>query len=108
MGPRVVVFEVAGNIDFTPLGRLSIRHPYLTVAGQTAPSPGITLKACELDIGTHDVLLQHIRVRVGDLRDPKRPTHNKAGWSQWSERDCMKVNGERIVIDHCTFSWATD
>jgi len=41
-------------------------QPYVTVAGQTAPSPGITLKGCELAIGTHDVLLQHLRVRVGD------------------------------------------
>jgi len=108
VGPRVVVFEVSGNIDFTPLGGLSIRHPYITVAGQTAPSPGITLKACELSIGTHDVLLQHIRIRTGDLLDPKRPVRNKAGWSQWSERDCMKVSGDRIVIDHCSFSWSTD
>jgi hypothetical protein len=107
-GPRVVVFEVSGNIDFTAYGNLSIRNPYVTVAGQTAPSPGITLKACQLGIRTHDVLLQHLRIRVGDLRDPKKPLRNKAGWSQWSERDNMKVGGKRIVIDHCTFSWATD
>ncbi|MBS3764476.1 MAG: hypothetical protein KGZ25_14355 [Planctomycetes bacterium] len=107
-GPRVVVFEVSGNIDFTPFGGLSIRNPYVTVAGQTAPSPGITLKACELRIKTHDVLLQHLRIRVGDLRDPKKPLKNKAGWSQWSERDNAKIDGKRIVIDHCTFSWATD
>jgi len=107
-GPRVVVFEVSGNIDFAPLGGLQIKNPYITVAGQTAPSPGITLKACELGIRTHDVLLQHIRIRVGDLLDPKRPLKNQAGWTQWSERDCMKVGGDRIVIDHCSFSWACD
>ena len=108
-GPRVVVFEVSGNIDFSPLGGLQIRNPYVTVAGQTAPSPGITLKAGELNISTHDVLLQHVRVRVGDLLNPKRPAINpKSGWSQWSERDNMKVAGENIVIDHCSFSWATD
>lgn len=107
-GPRVVVFEVSGNIDFTPFGRLRISQPYVTVAGQTAPSPGITLKGCELAINTHDVLLQHIRVRVGDLLDPTRPVKNKAGWTQFSERDCMKVEGRRIVIDHCSFSWSTD
>jgi hypothetical protein len=110
-GPRVVIFEVSGNIDFTPVGGLSIKHPYLTVAGQTAPSPGITLKGCQLHVGASDVLLQHIRVRVGDLVDPNRPIRNeKSGWSQWSERDCMKVGREcrGIVIDHCSFSWATD
>jgi len=108
-GPRVVVFEVSGNIDFTPFGSMAIKHPYVTVAGQTAPSPGITLKGCELHVNTDDVLIQHIRFRVGDFRDPSRPERDeKSGWSQWSERDNMKVGGERIVIDHCSFSWATD
>jgi len=108
-GPRVVVFEVSGNIDFRPLGQLSIDHPYLTVAGQTAPSPGITLVGCQLHVRAHDVLIQHVRIRVGDLRDPTRPEVDpKSGWSQWSERDNMKVGGDRVVIDHCSFSWATD
>jgi len=107
-GPRVVVFEVAGNIDYTPYGTLSISTPYVTIAGQTAPPPGITLKGCQVMLGTHDVLMQHIRVRVGDLRDPNQPLRNKAGWTQFSERDCMKVSGDRIVIDHCSFSWSTD
>jgi len=110
-GPRVVVFEVSGNIDFTPVGGLGIKHPYITVAGQTAPSPGIVLKGCELNVRASDVLLQHIRVRVGDLLDPSRPVRNeKSGWTQYSERDCMKVGREcrGVVIDHCSFSWATD
>ena len=107
-GPRVVVFEVSGNIDYTPYGNLTIETPYVTIAGQTAPPPGITLKGCQVRISTHDVLMQHIRVRVGDLRDPNQPLKNKAGWSQFSERDNMKVGGERIVIDHCSFSWSTD
>ena len=105
-GPRVVVFEVSGNIDFTPFTNLSINNPYVTVAGQTAPSPGITLKGCQLLVNTHDVLLQHIRVRTGDLGGP--PVKRKGGWTQYSERDCMKVGGERIVFDHCSFSWSTD
>ena len=107
-GPRVVVFEVAGNIDYTPYGTLSISTPYVTIAGQTAPPPGITLKGCQVRLGTHDVLMQHIRVRVGDLLDPDQPLRNNAGWTQFSERDCMKVSGDRIVIDHCSFSWSTD
>lgn len=106
-GPRTVVFEVSGNIEM--VGSVEIKHPYLTVAGQTAPSPGITLKRCQLLVRASDVLIQHLRVRVGDLLDPSRPERDeKSGWTQWSERDCMKVDGDRVVIDHCSFSWATD
>jgi len=106
-GPRVVVFEVSGNIEM--VGSVTIKHPYVTVAGQTAPPPGITLKRCELHIRASDVLLQHLRVRVGDLVDPSRPERDeKSGWTQWSERDNVKVGGDRVVIDHCSFSWATD
>ena len=52
-----------------------MRKPFLTLAGQSAPSPGITLRAGTLRIATHDVLVQHIRIRVGD--DPPR------GGSPW-------------------------
>ena len=63
-GPRIVVFEVGGVIDF---GRtvLDIREPYLTIAGQTAPSPGITIIRGGIDIRTHDVILRHLRIRTG-------------------------------------------
>ena len=63
-GPRIVVFEVGGVID---LGKktLRLRNPFITIAGQTAPSPGVTLIKGGMDITTHDVIVQHIRVRPG-------------------------------------------
>src|SRR3712207_1499095 len=63
-GPRIVVFEVGGVID---LGRttLSIEEPFLTIAGQTAPSPGITIIRGGIDIKTHDVVVRHIRIQTG-------------------------------------------
>src|SRR5258708_3967434 len=41
-GPRVVVFEVAGVIDLQ-MKHVQIADGQLVVAGQTAPSPGVTL-----------------------------------------------------------------
>lgn len=100
-GPRIVVFEVGGVIDLN-LKSLSIKKPYLTLAGQTAPSPGITIIRGAIYISTHDVLIQHLRVRPGDAGRPKR-----SGW----EPDGISTSGGNaynIVIDHCSISWAVD
>ncbi len=99
-GPRIVVFEVGGVID---LGQreIKITEPYLTIAGQTAPSPGITLIRGGIDLGGHDVVIQHIRVRVGEAGAQK-----KSGW----EEDAFSTIGDAhdIIVDHCSFYWATD
>jgi hypothetical protein len=65
-GPRIIVFEVGGTIDWTDLGpHVTIRKPFVTIAGQTAPVPGINIKGSGIRFATHDVLIQHIRIRVG-------------------------------------------
>lgn len=99
-GPRIVVFEVGGVIDVN-LKPLEIKEPFLTVAGQTAPSPGITLIRGGINMRTHDLLLQHIRVRSGDAGQPK-----KSGWDPevtTSGPECYN-----IVVDHCSMEWAVD
>ena len=62
-GPRVVIFEISGTIALN--SDIYIGNPYLTVAGQTAPSPGITIKNFGFFVNTNDVLLQHFRIRPG-------------------------------------------
>jgi hypothetical protein len=47
-GPRIVVFKVAGTIE----GTVSIRNDFITIAGQTAPGDGITIKG-HLGIGAN-------------------------------------------------------
>jgi hypothetical protein len=99
-GARIVVFEVGGVID---LGRrtLAIREPKLTIAGQTAPSPGITLIRGGLAVATHDVVIQHLRVRPGEA--------GAAKMSDW-EVDGLSTGGgaHDVIVDHCSFTWATD
>ncbi|MFW6164400.1 MAG: pectate lyase family protein [Planctomycetota bacterium] len=100
-GPRIVVFEVGGVID---LGRQSLRiaEPFVTVAGQTAPSPGITIIRGGIYIATHDVVVRHLRVRPGDAGRRKR-----SGW----EPDGISTSGgdaHDIAIDHCSVTWAVD
>lgn len=99
-GPRVVVFEVSGTIEVN--GYLSIKNPYITIAGQTAPSPGITLKGATVAVRTHDVLLQHLRLRCGDQ-----------GGIDPIYRDALSIGNEgtpvyNVVVDHCSLSWAID
>jgi hypothetical protein len=102
-GPRVCVFEVSGTIHMTD--DLHVRNPKITIAGQTAPSPGILLRGGALFIKTSDVLVQHIRVRAGDDKVGADPDN----------RDALKIDAgglsapvNNVVIDHCSFSWAID
>jgi hypothetical protein len=99
-GPRVCVFEVSGTIQTT--SEVKVSNPYITIAGQTAPSPGITIRGAGLRIVTHDVLVQHLRIRVGD--DPGGPSPDN--------RDGLGIEGTsgvyNIVIDHVSISWAVD
>jgi pectate lyase len=99
-GPRVCVFEVSGTIKLS--GDLILRNPNITIAGQTAPSPGVMFRGGALLIKTSDVLIQHVRFRPGD----------DAAGTTADNRDALKIESENpirnIVIDHCSFSWAID
>ena len=72
-GPRIVVFEVGGVIDMQQ-HEIKITKPFLTVAGQTAPSPGITLIRTGIDVTTHDVVAAaHPRAhRLGRCAEARR------------------------------------
>jgi hypothetical protein len=100
-GPRVCVFEVSGTIKANK--DLIIRNPFITIAGQTAPSPGVFWRGGALWVATTDVLVQHMRFRPGD--DPDGP--------DYTNRDALKISSptvlvRNVVIDHCSFSWAVD
>jgi hypothetical protein len=98
-GPRIVVFEIAGVIDLG-LTTLSIEEPFLTIAGQTAPSPGITIIRGGIDVRTHDVVVRHIRIRSG--------VSGQAPRSGWEADGLSTVGAYNVIVDHCTITWALD
>jgi len=99
-GPRIVVFKVAGIIDLKG-ETISITNPYITIAGQTAPEGGITIKGHELGIRTHDVVVRFLKMRTG--------TENALP-DQVGDAIGMIGKGDLYsnIIDHCSLSWAHD
>jgi len=98
-GARTIVFRVGGVIDLAG-GRIKISNPKVTIAGETAPSPGITLIRGGLAISADDVIVRHLRVRPGEAGKPK-----KSGW----EADAITTNATAdVIVDHCSITWATD
>jgi len=99
-GKRIVVFEVAGVIDLEETV-IRIKNPNITIAGQTAPDPGITLIKGGISITTHEVIIQHIRVRPGEAGHKKRD-----GWE--IDGIATSQGAYNVIIDHCSATWATD
>ena len=98
-GARTCVFKVGGLITLkTPL---TITHPRITIAGQTAPGGGITIRTASggdvFSTQTSEVIMRYISVRPG----PGGENHGNQ----------IEVNGvalNDIVMDHMTFSWGVD
>ena len=113
-GPRTVVFRTGGTIEL--MSEVVVAHPFLTIAGQTAPDGGITLKthpsnhrsALTIAKTAHDVIIRCIRSRPGPHDGfPKLKSGRAADTSE--VKDALQILGaKRVIVDHCSFSWATD
>ena len=89
-GPRTVVFDVAGTIQLKK--ELKISNGQITIAGQTAPGGGITLRDQTLVVSADDVIIRFIRSRLG--------SESKV------EGDAIWISGgRRIILDHVSASW---
>jgi pectate lyase len=94
-GPRHVVFNIGGDINLvTTVGRNC--PPFMTIAGETAPGQGISIKGHQVRFGgTHDIIMRHIAMR----------STGAAG----KDVDAFGiVGGERIILDHCTMQYGQD
>jgi hypothetical protein len=79
---------------------LKLTEPFVTIAGQTAPAPGVTLIKGSLNIRSHDVILQHLSIRPGEAGREKK--------SGWEADGISTISAANVIIDHCSTTWATD
>lgn len=100
-GPRYVVFAVSGDIALK--SDLVVRHPYLTIAGQSAPGSGVQIRNWGIKVWTHDVILRHLRVRVGETKGPGDLRRTLG-----EQTHALDLAGMNIIVDHCEAAYAND
>lgn len=91
--PRTILFRTCGTIYLT--SKLSLNHPNVTIAGQTAPGGGICIAGYQMKLSQPNVIIRHIRFRAGDL-------------AATSMSPLDVENTHHIVLDHCSFSWSME
>ncbi len=95
--PRIVVFAVSGVIE----GEFDLTCGNVTIAGQTAPGAGITIRGRVDGYGADpggNLIIRHIRVRSGPPRPDTENFHDAIQLS----------NNPVLILDHVTASWSVD
>ena len=91
---KIVVFDVGGVIALNSDVNIGANT---TIEGQTAPSPGITLRYYTVNPAGNNIIMRFIRIRRGEERD----VNDGADAST-----ARHLNN--IIIDHCSMSWSID
>ncbi len=91
---RTIVFDTSGMIPLTyPLW---VWKPNITIAGQTAPGLGISVRNHQIDVTANNLIIRHIHSRMGD-DDP------------CNQVDAIGItDGTDVIVDHCSAAWAQD
>ncbi|MFO0726379.1 MAG: metallophosphoesterase [Myxococcota bacterium] len=96
-GPRIVVFDVSGVIE----GDLEISHSDVTIAGQTAPGAGITIRGRLF--GAYDRAINNFIIRHLRLRPPACAGCDVENW------DAVQISrNSRVILDHLSAAFGAD
>ena len=97
-GPRTVIFRTGGIIELKK--NIGVSDGNVTIAGQTAPAGGITLKNAGLKITSENHIVRGLRIRPGDSAVGEKPP----------TRDGLALNNgaNNVIFDHCSVTWGVD
>ena len=93
---RTVVFDISGTIDLA--SNLNINRSFITIAGQTAPGDGVTLRGRTVAInGANNNVIRFLRFRAGDMNCPT------------FQGDSFNFDfASNSIVDHVSASWSID
>lgn len=92
---RIIVFDVSGYIDLK--SEIKIKNSNLTIAGQTAPGDGITIRYYTVTYQGNNIITRFIRFRRSQIMNV-----NDGADASWGR------NMNNVIFDHCSFSWSID
>lgn len=103
--PLTIIFRVSGTILLKPYivsGRnqndIRSSRPNLTIAGQTAPGEGITIRNSKVNLGgSFDLIVRNVRFRIGE---------NAADGTFIPGGSMGCENAVNVIFDHCVFGWS--
>jgi MYXO-CTERM domain-containing protein len=112
-GPRIIVFDVSGVIDLGDANAsdpfdesdgnniLTIQNGDVTIAGQTAPGGGITIRGrlyAAYDQSVSNIILRHVRIRPPD-----------ANGSDGEQYDALRFSvNDMVIVDHVSVAFGVD
>lgn len=91
---KIVVFDVGGLIELKSNLQIGANT---TIAGQTAPGPGITVRYFTVEPKNNNIIIRFLRFRRGQEKDV-----NDGADAIWTR------NRTGIILDHCSMSWSID
>jgi len=102
-GPRTVVFDIGGTIRLEK--NLRIDHPFITVAGQTAPQP-VTITGAGIEVRTNHVLIEHLVIAPGDDPHGSPPDQRDALILLGGVAPESAIHG--VYVNHLSLRWGID